>query len=84
MNTKVWWNGCRRNVNPDKSPSSIREINVFLVANNAPMCFFKGSGGWFKLCKDGIPKFVVRTLYLLSLREWLEIAKNDLFTGNIK
>lgn len=73
-----------RNLNPEIPPKSHNELNCFLVWNNAPMCFFKAQGYWYKLCKDGIPKLVARTLYLLSLKEWLNIALNEKFIGDIK
>lgn len=84
INTRIPWRGKYVKVNPDNPPKDTRQLRGFLLWNNARDCFMKGEGGWYKLTKDGQILFVSRTLYLLSLREWLEIALNDNFIANTK
>jgi hypothetical protein len=71
------------NVNPNEAPSDTRQLDSFLCYNCARKCFLKGEGGWYKITAGGV-KFVSRTLYLLSLKEWLEIALDDNFISNTK
>lgn len=84
VNPNIWWRGRTITISPDKPPVDTRQLDGFLYWNGAPKCFLKGEGGWYKLTKEGTLLYVVRTLYLLSFREWLEIAMNDNFTANIK
>lgn len=83
METKIWVRDNYRNVNPDYPPKETRELDSFLVKNNASKCFFKGQGGWYKQTKKGEFLFVAKALYLLSLKEWLDIALDDNFTHSI-
>lgn len=85
MRTTIIWRGSfNHKVNPDKPPKDTRELDSFLFFNDAAKCFLKGQGGWYKLTRDNKLLYVCRTLYLLSLKEWLEIAKNENFIANIK
>ena len=52
-------------------------LDSFLSYNEAPKCFLKTNGWWFKLRSDGVMQKVTRALYLLPLSEWLSIAKDD-------
>lgn len=69
-------------VHIDRPPKETRELDGFLWVNGAAKCFMKGQGGWYKVTRDGRLLFVSRTLYLLSLKEWLEIALDDDFIAN--
>ena len=82
--TKTPWRGKLVNIDINKPPRDTRQLRGFLLWNNARDCFAKMQGGWYRLSKDGQILFVCRTLYLLSLKEWLEIALNDNFIANIK
>ena len=82
ITTKIPWRGKLVKVNPDNPPKDTRQLRGFLLWNNVADCFMKGEGGWYKICKDGSVKFVSRTLYLTSLKEFLEIANNDNFIAN--
>lgn len=83
ITTKIWWRDKYRNVNPEKPPVETRQLDSFLTYNKAAKCFLKGQGGWYKLTKEGELLFVTRALYLLSLKEWLRIAKDDYFIENL-
>lgn len=82
--TKIWWRDGWCNVKPDKSPIDTRQLDSFLIYNHAAKCFMKGQGGWYKITKENSLLYVCRALYLLSFKDWLEIAKNDYFIANIK
>lgn len=71
-------------VDPDKAPIDTRQLRGFLLWNGARDCFMKGEGGWYRIGIDGQILFVSRTLYLLSLKEWLNIALKDNFIANTK
>ena len=77
-------NSWRHKIDPDKPPRETRELDGFLWKNQAAKCFLKGQGGWYKLTRDGRLLFVTRALYLLSFKEWLEIAQDDYFIANIQ
>lgn len=77
MRVKIWVREGWMNINPEKAPRESRQLDSFLFYNNAPKCFLKGQGGWYKITKRNTLIFVSRTLYLLSFNEWLEIALND-------
>jgi hypothetical protein len=78
------WRGKFVNVKPENPPADSRQLRGFLLFNDARDCFYKTTGGWYKLGLDGSLKFVCRALYLLSLQQWLEIALDDNFTENFK
>lgn len=84
IETRIWVRNNYRNVDPDRAPSSTRELDSFLWYNNAPKCFLKGQGGWYKITKDNRLLFVNRVLYTMSFKEWLDVALNDNFIANIK
>lgn len=84
IETTIPYRGRRVKVNPQNPPKDTRQLRGFLLWNGANDCFMKGEGGWYKICKDGTIKYVVRALYLLSLAEFLEIAKDDNFIANMK
>ena len=81
--TKIWWRDKYRKVDPEKAPVETRQLDSFLVYNGACKCFFKGQGGWYKINKEGQFQYVTRTLYLLSLKDWLKIAKDDYYIPNL-
>ena len=81
--TKIWWRDRYREVDPEKPPVETRQLDSFLIHNEAPKCFMRGQGGWYKLTREGELHFVVRALYLMALKDWLSIAKNDYFTANL-
>lgn len=82
--TKVPHRGKMINVKPERPPTDTRQLRGFLLWNHARDCFMRGEGGWYRLGTDGSINFVARALYLLSLKEWLEIALNDNFIANMK
>jgi len=82
MQVTIWHRNMRRHVDPSKPPSDTRMLDGFLFWNNAAKCFVRAQGGWYKITRDCKLLYVTRTLYLLSLKEWLEIAKNDNFIAN--
>ena len=82
MQTRIWWRDKYINVNPTRPPKDERQLISFLRYNNAPACFVKTGNAWRKVTKQGSLLYVSRTLYLLSLEEWLETALNDRFTAN--
>lgn len=84
ITTKIWVRNRYRNVNPEKAPKETRELDSFLYYNDAAKCFMKGQGGWYKFTREGSLLFVARALYLLSLKEWLRIAKDDSFIANMR
>ena len=84
METTIPWRGKLVTVNEKKPPKDTRQLRGFLLWNKARDCFMKGEGGWYRIGIDGQILFVSRTLYLLSLEEWLEIALNDNFIANNK
>ena len=84
IETKIPWRGRYVTIKPDRPPKDTRQLRGFLLWNGARDCFMKGEGGWYRIGLDGDILFVVRALYLLSLKEWLEIATNDNFINNIK
>lgn len=84
IETRIWVRDNYRNVNPDKPPRESRELDSFLWYNDAAKCFLKGQGGWYKITRQGSILFVARALYLLTLKEWLEVALNDNFIANTK
>jgi len=85
LETRVPYRGSFNHlIHLDKAPKDVRELDGFLVWNLAPKCFMKGEGGWYKITKKGELCFVVRALYLLSFKEWYDIAMNDKFLPNMK
>lgn len=85
MITEVYYRGTTHHkINPELPPKDVRELDSFTYTNAGCKPFVKGQCGWYKVSRQGSLLFVSRTLYLLSLREWLEIAVNDLFIGNLK
>lgn len=79
--TRIWWRDRFITVDPDKPPVDERQLISFLRYNNAPACFVKTGNAWRKVTKECHILYVSRTLYLLSLKEWLRIALDDKFTG---
>ena len=84
MVTRIPHRGKVINARPERPPKDTRELRSFLLFNNAADCFVRAQGGWYKICKDGSLKYVTRAMYQLSLKEFLEIAKNDHFIANHK
>jgi hemin uptake protein HemP len=82
ITTKIWIRDKYRNINPENPPKETRELDSFLFYNGAAKCFIKAQGGWYKLTREGKLLFVTRALYLMSLNQFLEIAKNDNFIAN--
>lgn len=82
METKIWWRDKLITVDPDKAPADERQLISFLRYNNAPACFVKTGNAWRKITKEQTLLYVSRTLYLLSLKEWLRIALDDHFIAN--
>ena len=83
MITQIYYRNGYRNVNPSNPPKDQRELYSFLRYNNAPTCIIKASGGYYRMSKTGTLKYICRTLYNLSLAEFLTIAKNDNYIPNI-
>jgi hypothetical protein len=83
MVTRIWWRDKYINVKPENPPKDERQLISFLRYNNAAVCFVKTGNAWRKITKDGRLLKVARALYLLSLEEWLDIAKNDKFIENM-
>jgi hypothetical protein len=77
MITNIYYRNNYINVNVDKPPKDLRQLRAFLLANNTRDCFLKSQGGYYKLELDNKLYFISRVLYLLTLKDWLEIAKND-------
>jgi hypothetical protein len=77
MVTKIFHRGKFKNVDPDKAPKDARELDSFLIYNGTNKVFIRLVGGWYKVQRDGSFTFISRTLYLLSFKEWLEIALNE-------
>lgn len=84
IETKIPWRGKLVKVNSDVAPKDTRQLRGFLLWNGARDCFMKGEGGWYRIGIDGQILFVSRTLYKLSLKEWLTIALDDDFIANNK
>lgn len=84
LRNTIWYKGRKRTVDFDKPPKDSRELNSFIYWNGGARCFVKQSGGWYKITKDNNFLYVERALYLLSLKEWLEVALNNNFTANIR
>lgn len=84
MTTRIYHRNRFINVDPEKPPTDERQLLSFLSYNDAPRCFVKSDNYWRKVTKTGGLLLVSRTLYLLSLKEWLEIALNDNFIANTK
>lgn len=84
METEIYYRESRRKIDPETLPREVRLLDAFLVANNCPKCFVKLQGGYYKLTRKNTMLYVCRTLQDYSLREWLEIAKNERYIGNIK
>ena len=82
--TRIPWRGKMHNVDYNKPPVDTRQLRGFLLWNNARDCFARMEGGWYRLGNDGSIKYVGRALYLFSLKEFLAIAKNDLFQPNTR
>ena len=82
VETKIMVRGSYRTIKPSEPPRESRELDSFLYSNNAPKCFLKGQGGWYKITRESTLLFVSRTLYLLPLIDWLSIAKDDYFIAN--
>ena len=76
METRIYVKNGWRNVNPTKPPASSRELDSFLLYNNAPKCFVKTNNYWFKLKPNGKMSKVSRVLYTLPLQDWIKIAMN--------
>ena len=81
--TKIFVGKAYVNVDPERAPKSSRELRSFLAYNNAPTCFFKDAGAWYKITKDCKALYVSRTLYLLSFEQWLNIALNENFIATM-
>jgi hypothetical protein len=70
--TKIWYRGGWCNVNLDKAPKDYRQLRSFLLHNMVnPIRVSKADNEWWYLTESGIFKHVARTLYQLSLSEWL-------------
>ena len=82
MITKIWWRDKYINVNPEQPPKDERQLISFLRYNDAPACFVKTGNAWRKVTKEGSLLYVSRTLYLMSLKEWLQVALDDNFIAN--
>jgi predicted RNA-binding Zn-ribbon protein involved in translation (DUF1610 family) len=74
IENKIWYKNSYINIDVDKAPTTEAQLISFLKSNNAPICFVKTGKSWKKVTKEGKLEFVSRTLYLLSFREWLNIA----------
>jgi len=77
MTTRIYVKNSWRNIDPNKPPASSRELDSFLFYNNAPKCFVKTNGYWFKVRQDGVMEKVSRVLYTLPLKDWLKIANEN-------
>lgn len=82
VENKIWYLKRYIKIDINSAPDSERKLLSFLSANNAPKCFVKTGNAWRKVTKEGSILYVSRTLYLLSYKEWLEIALNDNFIAN--
>lgn len=90
MKTKVWVRNGYRNIDHERPPRESRELDAFIfeIAGFKPFVKLNGKG-WYKMhCNEqehvtGM-LFVTRTLASLSLGEWLNIALDNKFSGNIK
>lgn len=81
--TRIFHRDKFKEIDPDKAPSDLQELDGFLSANKAPKCFAKSVGGWYKM-QHGRMLYVNRVLYTMSFKDWLEVALNKNFTSNIK
>jgi len=77
--TRIFVNDRFIKIDPEQAPKSSRELRSFLFYNNAPTCFMKGVGGWYKITRQCTTVFVNRVLYTMSFKDWLEVALNDNF-----
>lgn len=84
MITKIFVRDKFRTVKPEHYPKEIRELDSFLVYNKSDKNIIKAQGGYYRVSRQGGLAFIVRALYLLSFKEWLEISLNDNFIANIK
>lgn len=83
METRIFWRGRYTNVNPTLPPKDERQLISFLRYNNARACFVKSDNAWRKVTVDGCLLYVSRTLYTMSLEEWLNVSVDDGFTANV-
>jgi hypothetical protein len=83
MVSRIFSNDKYHIIDPDKAPLTLRELDGFLAANTTAKCFLKSIDGWYKL-QGGKILFVNRTLYTMSFKDWLEVAKNNNFTPNTR
>lgn len=77
MQNIIWHRTHYKTVDIDKPPTDSKMLDMFLMHNEARLCFFKTNGYWWKLKMDGILEKVCPALYNLSLKQWLEIALKD-------
>lgn len=80
----TWIRGKRKWLDPNEPPKEVRELDMFVWQHIGSKPFVKVQGGWYKVTRHGQLLFVARTLYLLTLQEWLDIAKNDNFIANFR
>lgn len=73
----------RKTLEDTRPPTSSKELDMYLRAVDAPTCFMKKAGGWYKRTRQGTYEWVSRVLYKHTLKEWANIAQNDKFTSNI-
>jgi hypothetical protein len=82
MITRILVNKSYRNINPDKWPTTFRELDSFIYHNIFKKPFLKSQGGVFKLHNNTL-LFVARTLTSLTFQEWLDVATDNRFVGNL-
>jgi hypothetical protein len=82
MVTRIFYRNNFRTIRPNKVPRDTKELNAMLLYNKAPLNLVKSADGWYRVARDQSFHFVARTLYLLTFKEWLEVALNDNFVAN--
>jgi hypothetical protein len=84
MITRIYHRDRFVEVKLNEPPLDARMLDSFLLYNKSNICFVRAVGGWYKITRECGLQFVSRTLYLLSLEEWLAIANNDKFISNTR
>lgn len=82
MVTQIYYRNGWRNVNPEQAPKDFRMLDAFLIYNNAARNIVRIQGVYYKICMDGVLKFISRALYLVSMAEFLSISNNDNYCSN--
>ena len=77
MDSKIWVAGGWRNIKPEQSVKSFRQVTAFAACNCLPNCLVKAQGGLWRINKDGSMSFISSALNNLTFADLYRVMKQS-------